>query len=1012
MSSIQSGDKFLVNRSNNSYQLEAVNTMAEIQDNDLMLVNRSGTSYKISGADVKESLDPTEPPVLQNVALAEGAQTSGKRFDNQTFISTVTGTLGVPAATQLGIKATVDATIIDKLETSAITDVNPIEGGWNPESVVQLPWHKVGYGDGKYVALSYDRSEVMYSTDAINWTQTSAPTSGRWGDLRYGAGKFVAINTIGSSGVLIYSSDGINWSQASTGNAVNWRGMTYGGGKFVAVSNNTSVRAMYSTDGINWTLGEANNDTFWASVVYGNGKYVAVGSAGSLGNVMYSTDGINWTQVDVGPVSLASVTYGNGKFVAVSGDNEKRVRYSTDGVVWEEAVGIPESWDTITYGSGLFVAVALTGTLKTMYSSDGISWVAGDVVDNTNWRDITYGGGRFVAVGYNGDNRAMWSYTGGPPQEELTFTDDTDLSLLEPLDPVEQSNKNASGEVGEVDTSTNKMRLVSTAGSWSVGQTVVGPPRPLETSTITNVSSTSGTWNAIGTANGVPLSVYQTIAYGGGKFVALSSTGVPVQLIYSNDGINWTSGSISNENFYDLTYDGSMFVASAGGAVLRSTDGINWLKSTSGVVNSAWRGITYGNGKYVAVTNGGSQKAMYSTDAINWTNVSTSNDSYRWYGVTYGGGVFVAVGDLAGARAMYSFDGINWTTATVPADFKGTSFASGSVTYGDGKFVAVASSTYTGSDVRRVMHSYDGITWYSSAPVPTTSFRGVTYGAGLFVAVGNNTDNNSDTVIYSSDGITWYATNDGVPATTWTGVAYGADKFVAVANFGDNRVMTSTTGGGEAKTLTFTNNQKLSLFQPGDPVRQNDDAATGFVSSVNVGNRTMNVAITQGTWSANTNKYVIGPRTPSTENAQLFAKLDSELNVVDLQSTDPGFVYFTGLEATIQFPPVLANGEAPDQTLLDGSSIFTTVLANNFIPPASEKSSNVVTPLANFTSGTNYTPPQVTFNKNDPNDVVQFNAIKEAFEGYEDSKAAYRSDLKNRIIAAGLTEDEVRSLGL
>ena len=44
--SVQDSDKFLVNRSNQSYQVEAQNLMAEIQDDDLMLVNRANTSYK------------------------------------------------------------------------------------------------------------------------------------------------------------------------------------------------------------------------------------------------------------------------------------------------------------------------------------------------------------------------------------------------------------------------------------------------------------------------------------------------------------------------------------------------------------------------------------------------------------------------------------------------------------------------------------------------------------------------------------------------------------------------------------------------------------------------------------------------------------------------------------------------------------------------------------------------------------------------------------------------------
>ena len=59
---------------------------------------------------------------------------------------------------------------------------------------------------------------------------------------------------------------------------------------------------------------------------------------------------------------------------------------------------------------------------------------------------------------------------------------------------------------------------------------------------------------------------------------------------------------------------------------------------------------------------------------------STAN----WYSVTYGNGKFVAVANNSNKTA-YSTDGITWTAATLPSSANW-----GSVTYGNGKFVAVA----------------------------------------------------------------------------------------------------------------------------------------------------------------------------------------------------------------------------------------------------------------------------------------------------------------------------------
>ena len=56
MAELQDSDKFLVNRSDKSYQVTKDNLMAQLQDDDLLLVNRSSKSYKITGKEFKDSL--------------------------------------------------------------------------------------------------------------------------------------------------------------------------------------------------------------------------------------------------------------------------------------------------------------------------------------------------------------------------------------------------------------------------------------------------------------------------------------------------------------------------------------------------------------------------------------------------------------------------------------------------------------------------------------------------------------------------------------------------------------------------------------------------------------------------------------------------------------------------------------------------------------------------------------------------------------------------------------------
>ena len=86
---------------------------------------------------------------------------------------------------------------------------------------------------------------------------------------------------------------------------------------------------------------------------------------------------------------------------------------------------------------------------------------------------------------------------------------------------------------------------------------------------------------------------------------------------------------------------------------------------------------------YVAVANGNS--AAYSTDGITWT-ASTMSSSTQWSSITYGDGKFAALATSGGGNsAAYSTDGVNWTASTLPSNELWLS-----ITYGGGKFVEVA----------------------------------------------------------------------------------------------------------------------------------------------------------------------------------------------------------------------------------------------------------------------------------------------------------------------------------
>lgn len=225
----------------------------------------------------------------------------------------------------------------------------------------------------------------------------------------------------------------------------------------------------------------------------------------------------------------------------------------------------------------------------------------------------------------------------------------------------------------------------------------------------------------------------------------------------------WKQNTLpANTDWKSVTYGDGKYVAvtfySDKGAY--STDGVTWTEMSMPAVDG-WI-VTYGNGKYVALASGNT-KGAYSTNGINWTEMNMPA-SRSWNGLTYGNGKFVAVA-ASSDKGAYSTDGVTWTEMSMP-----TSRDWASVTYGDGKFVAVVVDSLYGA------YSADGISWTEMSMPASRIWRRVAYGNGKFVAVGAGSDKGA----YSTDGISW--TEMSMPTSrSWIGLTYGDDKFVAVA---------------------------------------------------------------------------------------------------------------------------------------------------------------------------------------------------------------------------------------
>ena len=204
--------------------------------------------------DAVEAAIPTKVSELTNDAnYITAAQAPVQSVNNKTgAVSLTASDVGAISSTLTGTAGQVLTKTADGQEwkDAPVDDETVLLKSVSAAMPVVADWQSVCYGNGKFVAVASNSNTAAYSTDGINWTQTTLPDSIFWYSLCYGNGKFVAVAY--NSNTAAYSTDGINWTQSTMPASASWQSVFYGNDKFVAVANDSKTFA-YSTDGINWS---------------------------------------------------------------------------------------------------------------------------------------------------------------------------------------------------------------------------------------------------------------------------------------------------------------------------------------------------------------------------------------------------------------------------------------------------------------------------------------------------------------------------------------------------------------------------------------------------------------------------------------------------------------------------------------------------------------------------------------------------------------------------------------
>ena len=317
--------------------------------------------------------------------------------------------------------------------------------------------------------------------------------------------------------------------------------------------------------------------------------------------------------------------------------------------------------------------------------------------------------------------------------------------------------------------------------------------------------------NKFQTAVGAPPDGYNTalapaqqpwtaIHYANNMFVSCAATTAADNVMWSDDGENWTlgSGAFASWTWRNIAYGDGVWVmvANQGSSanITRSTDGKTWSHSgMSGLTGGkTWFAVAYGAGKFVAFNSSDvstTGNIVYSTDGLNWQNssITAPTGANYWKQIIYANNKFTAIAASGSGnnQIWHSTDGLSWTNSGVSGV---PSLSYQDICYGNGKYVAVASSS------NQVISSTDGLTWSShtlpgSANVSSHLWNGVTYGNGVYFAVGSNDaseDSSGKYFMYSTDGENWNLTNS-PGSNAYQKTTYGGDKFVTVASLNRNQ---------------------------------------------------------------------------------------------------------------------------------------------------------------------------------------------------------------------------------
>lgn len=556
------------------------------------------------------------------------------------------------------------------------------------------------------------------------------PLVGAGTDLFGVAASPSAFVAVGKDGRILRSPDGLTWAEMSSGTTELLTAVTWDGTRFRAVGKNGLY--LHSADGTTWQHGSLPGTPFLRAIAATSHGLVAVGHRGAI---FVSANGTNWT---------------------------------------DRSVDTPADFQTVVEtGNGI---LALGKHAASAWSADGQQWTAGPQLDDggTDISSAIYHEGQVVAgcgMGHDFETGNSSNSYGKFIHSRFPYAFDL---LLDPKPRLNTLTRRGDGRIiaggdnGTIWTSADgiewdRRRLTNwrLADSETAGETTVfaGTGGMLWTADGEEWEFASYTTSS-GVTTGSYFDRYHSLAHGGGRWVAVGSSG---RMLVSDDGRVWRrpvslSGMNSND-FFRIEYGGGRFVAvGANKSVRVSTDGETWVAPVLPATSEFWE--------------------------VCWTGSEFRIPVYPWNTI------------------LVSPDGLNWSTrAATPGPDPSSS----------GRYVSVDGRVYVLAFAERISSTVDQLAWTrhsshvgdtSSSAVRERQVLDLLKAGDRFVAVGTE-----GLVMTSEDGQQWTYRNGGMVGNL-TSVQWLKDRFFVTGNYGglfsspDGGTWTKHNTGGISAALT------------------------------------------------------------------------------------------------------------------------------------------------------------------------------------------------------------------